>query len=263
MTAKTELLLYRMLWLTSKAIRPTYRNIEESFEGWAYASGLLAQIQRLESKGYLESLLDTRTGKRLHRLTEAGRKAAAGPRDPESAWAARWDGKWRIIVFDIPETHRSERRKLTRALAGAGCGCIQGSTWISASTPPEINKIAQSDDPECSRLMMLLAESKGARMDQNMVKAAWDFEAINQLYHDHLDHLASFRNLKKSTTREDLDDWTARENAAWRKAIAADPLLPDKLLPSGYLGKKSLHHRRETLPMVAELVGRIWPRSTG
>ncbi|MFN7341937.1 MAG: hypothetical protein ACK5TA_01230, partial [bacterium] len=82
------------------------------------------------------SLNDPASGKRLHRLTEAGRNAANGGRDPEVAWATPWDGKWRLFLFDIPEAENTKRRQLTRALAKAGCGCLQGSVWISPSTPP-------------------------------------------------------------------------------------------------------------------------------
>src|SRR5207247_1644410 len=55
MQAKTEELLYFLLWTCEKAFRPTWRNLEESFEGWAYGRGLLRQLQRLDKlRRYLE-----------------------------------------------------------------------------------------------------------------------------------------------------------------------------------------------------------------
>jgi phenylacetic acid degradation operon negative regulatory protein len=259
MTAKTELLLYRMEWLVSKAMRPTYRSLHESFEGWAYANGFLAQIHRLEAQGYLESMTDARSGKRLHRLTEAGRKAAAGPRDPEAAWATAWDGKWRLFLFDIPEREKSKRRQLTRALAAAGCGCIQGSTWIAPGMPPAIEKLMAGADPQCSHMMMLLAESKGRDMDLQMVETAWNFEVINQNYEDYLALLTGLKKLAKSATREEFADWGVKEMAAWRRALAGDPLLPEELLPKGYLGKKALFERQKSQPMAGDVLAKIWP----
>ena len=259
MTAKTELLLYRMQWLASKAMTPTYRNLEHSFESWAYANGFLAQIHRLEAQGFLESMTDPSSGKRVHRLTEAGMKAAAGPRDPEAAWATPWDGKWRMFLFDIPEREKSKRRQLTRALAAAGCGCVLGSTWIAPSMPPAIEKLMEDGDPCCSHMMMLHAESKGRNMDHQMVEAAWNFETINRGYEEYLALIADLKRLSKSATREEFADWGEREIAAWRRALAADPLLPEELLPKGYLGKKAFEERRKSQPKAAEVLQQIWP----
>ena len=89
MKAKTELLLFRLLWLAEKPMRPTFCNLEQSFEGWTYREGLLKQVARLEVRGLLESRVDPATGQRLHRLTTAGRLAASGGRDPEAAWSRK------------------------------------------------------------------------------------------------------------------------------------------------------------------------------
>lgn len=163
MKAKTELLLYRLSWLAEKPLDRSYRHIGQSFEGWAYRNGLLSQIHQLEARGWLESQQDPASGKRLHRLTEAGRAVTLNGRDPEKSWSRPWDRKWRLFLFDIPESKSSERRQLNRALAKAGCGCLQGSVWIAPSTPPEIENLVSADDADCTHLLMLLADSKGPK----------------------------------------------------------------------------------------------------
>jgi len=52
--AKTEELLYLLLWTAETISRPTWRNLTESFEGWAYRNGLLRQLQRLEKRRWLD-----------------------------------------------------------------------------------------------------------------------------------------------------------------------------------------------------------------
>jgi phenylacetic acid degradation operon negative regulatory protein len=247
MKAKTELLLYRLLWLAEKPLRPTYSNLEQSFEGWAYRSGLLGQIHRLEAQGFLESRQDPESGKRLHRLTEAGRSVAFGGRDPEAAWAASWDRQWRIFLFDIPERESSKRRQLTRALASAGCGCLQGSVWISPSTPRLIEKLMAESDPDCSHLLLLRADSKGPKVDGRMVAGAWNFEAIHDHYHDLESVLDRFPSVVKENSPDALAQWTAEENAASRSALQFDPLLPSELLPKHYLGRKVWKKRKQVL----------------
>lgn len=45
--------------------------------------------------------------------------------------APRWDGKWRIVIYDIPEAHASARQALTICLRAYGCFQLQKSTWIT------------------------------------------------------------------------------------------------------------------------------------
>lgn len=125
--------------------------------------------------------------------------------------------------------------------------------------PPGLEPIFGEDDRECSRLLLLLAESKGRRVDQIMVNAAWNFENIDRNYRDHLGLLARFRELGKRASPAELADWTARESRSWRRALAADPLLPDELLPSGYLGKTAFLKRQETFDDAAPILAEIRP----
>ncbi len=257
MKAKTELLLYRMLWMAEKPLRPTYYNLEQSFEGWAYRNGLLKQIHELEAKGFLEATQDPASGKRLHRLTEAGRAAVSDGSDPQKAWTQPWDHKWRLFLFDIPEHEKSKRRQLTRALAKAGCGCLQGSVWISPATPPVIESLVTGDDPDCTHLLLLLADSKGQKADAKMVEGAWDFEAINATYLQLQSILDRFPQVARRNTRESLADWTTSENAASRACLRMDPLLPAQLLPKYYVGRKIWSHRHKILAEAASLAASL------
>lgn len=251
MKAKTELFLYRLFWLAEKPLRSTYFHIEQSFEGWAYRNGLLNQIHQLEAQGFLEATRDPASGKRLHRLTDAARAIMLGGRDTEKAWAAPWDHKWPLFLFDIPEREKSQRRQLTRALSRAGCGCLQGSVWISPATPPEIEKLVASDDPDCTNLLVLLADSKGKKVDAKMVEGAWDFDAINAAYQKLQEILDDFPQILRKNTRDALADWTASENSASRAALRMDPLLPTELQPKHYVGRKIWKNRAKILAQAA------------
>ena len=253
MNAKTKLLLYRLLWLAEKPLFPNYLNVTQSFEGWAYCNGLLGQIHRLEAQGFLERLQDPASNRRLHRLTKAGCALTLNGGNPETEWAREWDQKWRLILFDIPSRENMKRRQLTRALAGARCGCLQGSVWIAPMTSPKIEKLVKQDDRDCTHLLLLLADSKGPKVDARMVAGAWDFNAINAAYRKLQLTLDRFSEAANHNTRDALAKWTAEEYRATHEALRIDPLLPSDLLPKSYLGKKVWKNRCKVLAMAARL----------
>jgi DNA-binding transcriptional regulator PaaX len=115
MKSKTEELLYFLLWSAEMLVRPTFRNVSEGYEAWAYRKGLLRQAQTLERRNLIERHPQDRS-QRLYRLTEAGRLQALGGRDPETQWSRSWDGRWRLVVFDIPIKQNGRRDKLRRYL---------------------------------------------------------------------------------------------------------------------------------------------------
>lgn len=43
----------------------------------------------------------------------------------------KWDGKWRGVIFDIPETNRRDRRFLRNELKLMGFKEVQKSVWVS------------------------------------------------------------------------------------------------------------------------------------
>lgn len=48
-----------------------------------------------------------------------------------------WDGKWRVLIFDINERRRRVRDQLRRLLQGAGFVRIQDSVWVYPYTCDE------------------------------------------------------------------------------------------------------------------------------
>ena len=90
MKAKTELLLYQLLWMGSQLAHPTFRNLGNSFEAWTYNKSLRQTINRLEHQEILET--NGKSLERVVRLTEKGKNLLTGIRDFESERARTWDG---------------------------------------------------------------------------------------------------------------------------------------------------------------------------
>ena len=68
MQPKTEEFLNLLLWSADLLARPTFRNLTDSYEGWAYRNGLMRQVAILEKQRLLER--DTSSpDDRLYRLS--------------------------------------------------------------------------------------------------------------------------------------------------------------------------------------------------
>ena len=62
----------------------------------------------------------------------------------------KWDGKWRIITFDIPERLRRVRNQIRDILKRAGFVRLQNSTWIFPHDCEELSQLIKGD-PRLSR----------------------------------------------------------------------------------------------------------------
>jgi phenylacetic acid degradation operon negative regulatory protein len=247
MHPKTEELLYLMLWGAETLTRPTFRNLTDSYEQWAYRRGFLYQLQRLEQRKFLEKKHGT--VERIYRLTEAGRITALGGLDPEARWHRPWDGKWRMVVYDLPEPHNSSRVRLRRFLKESKFGYLQKSLWITPDPlQVELKKLsANGENVEC--LLTLDASPCSGEADESIVTGGWDFARINRLYQECIGILKAALKRKDGETMEKskLQHWARQERAAWQAALSADPLLPERLLPSNYLGLEAWKLRNAVL----------------
>jgi phenylacetic acid degradation operon negative regulatory protein len=244
---KTEELLYLLLWSCDQMFNPTFRNLTDSFEAWAYRNGLLRQLHALEQQRFLERSV-SRPDPRLLRLTEKGRLHALGGRDPEAEWARPWDGQWRLVVYDVPVQQNSRRWKLSRYLRSQHFGCLQNSVWVSPDPLTEQRKILAGAVADVESLILLEARPSAGESDEEIVLGAWDFDAINRCYLAHMSILDSRPSgaLRGKNSRA-FHRWASDEREAWQSAVTVDPLLPRPLLPKGYAGRKAWKQRIATL----------------
>jgi DNA-binding transcriptional regulator PaaX len=98
-------------------------------------------------------------------------------------------------------------------------------------------------------LILLEARPCAGESDAEIVAGAWDFERINRRYARHLTVLEERPDaaLRNDAAPKALLRWAAVERQAWLAAVTNDPLLPSRILPSGYLGQQAWRRRVEVL----------------
>lgn len=99
--------------------------------GWDYPlkkSALAQALKRLREKGLVEKVDNRDVGKIIYKLTEVGKEYILLSQNEDQI---EWDGKWRIVVFDIPESKRVVRDILRNRLKLWGFTLWQKSVWAS------------------------------------------------------------------------------------------------------------------------------------
>ncbi|OGE65094.1 hypothetical protein A3I48_02435 [Candidatus Daviesbacteria bacterium RIFCSPLOWO2_02_FULL_36_7] len=98
-------------------------------DGWNYPikkSGLARTLKRLRENGLVELLDDQEL---ILRLTDQGKEKAVLAK--LLLKEDKWDGKYRIVIFDIPEKRRVTRDLLRSKLKSWGFVLWQKSVWVT------------------------------------------------------------------------------------------------------------------------------------
>lgn len=108
-------------------------------------------LANLRRRGYIK-FVQGPTGWRIE-LTDGGRNELSAYEFKEKLikQPAKWDNKWRMLIFDVAEKRRSIRDKIRRALVSFGFYRLQDSVWVYPH--------------ECEEILELLRTKYGVRYE--------------------------------------------------------------------------------------------------
>ncbi len=127
-----------------------------------------------------------------------------------------WDGKWRVVMYDLPEKIRRKRNNLRRWLKRLGFGQWQLSVWVSPH--PVVDRLAH--ELEKVGLLEYCSIHESRRMvgvdDREFADRIWGITALNKKYEE----------MEKQAGRGNLEKMI--------EVLMVDPLLPKELLPDNW-----------------------------
>ncbi len=71
----------------------------------------------------------------------------------------KWDGRWRVLIFDIPETRRPLRDKVRRTLSSIGFLRLQDSVWVYPHACEDLVNLLKADFKVGKDLLYLIVDS--------------------------------------------------------------------------------------------------------
>ena len=136
------------------------------------ARGALAKLKTL---GWAEKY--EKDNEIFYRITEKGEEAIDSILNALKP-NKNWDKKWRLVMFEVPETDRSLRDKLRRSLAALGMGLLQASVWVTMDNiKDKIDDIAKSLNLE--NKIRHFEVSTNPALDRQITQKAWSNEETN------------------------------------------------------------------------------------
>ena len=109
------------------------------------------------------------------RLTKDGRKKAHSLKleAGNSLLNPTWDGKWRIILLDLPESRKAERESLRYLLKKAGFVCLKNSAWVSPYPFEYMFMNIKKDLGLTTEIMILVTETLDEETKQFLFETFW------------------------------------------------------------------------------------------
>ncbi len=203
---------------------------------------LYKAAERLRKKGLVAK--QRKETKIFLRLTDKGKKLLQQHRSTSLRSPRRWDGKWRLVFFDVPEKRGDARRYLRDYLKNLGFGKIQRSVWLSPyQFSKHIDHFARKLGlTDC---LIQVTVDKFRNLDNDtLVKLCWDIEETHfkylQLLKKYSEKLEQTQGVVKQSPDKKIIAWkTFIQSLLWdyQAILAEDPQLPPELLPADWGGK--------------------------
>lgn len=200
-----------------------------------------AAISRMNKQGWVQA--EKKGNKSYYFLTDRGIK-----RIDEAAQRIfklkndSWDGKWRMLMYNIPEEIRSVRDELRKELIWSGFGTLSNSCWIS---PNSLEKQVQDLIVKYGikdYVDFFISEYHGPFANERLVMKSWDLEEINDKYQHFIQEysqkyiIAKNKIAKGQMTEAECFVERTKLVHEYRKFLFVDPGLPEELLPDMWLG---------------------------
>ncbi len=124
------------------------------------------KAQKLIKDGFLK--IEVENGKQFVSLTEKGERRLLYYKITEKRKNNKWDGKWRVVIFDVWENTRSKRDLLRMEIKDFGFIQLQRSVWIYPYECSEFIELLKTDLSFGKNIRYMVVEKLD--YDENLIK---------------------------------------------------------------------------------------------
>ncbi|MEY8753715.1 phenylacetic acid degradation operon negative regulatory protein PaaX [Peribacillus frigoritolerans] len=225
--------------------------------------GVRVAVSRMVKQGWIQS--EKQGNKSYYFLTDRGvqRMDEAANRIYKMK-PNEWDGKWRILMYTIPEDKRQLRDDLRKELLWSGFGSFSSGCWISPNDlEKQINRLIEKYDID-EYVDFFISQYKGPKENQSLVEKSWQLEEIENKYEEFIEKYSKqfivHQSIISRGEMSDADCFVERTNLVheYRKFLFIDPGLPKELLPSKWNGNHAALLFSQYYQVLAEPASRFF-----
>jgi phenylacetic acid degradation operon negative regulatory protein len=197
-----------------------------------------ATVNRMLRTEEIEKII--KGGEPYLRLTGRGRRALTRDFPLLKLRAEKWDGKWRMVFYDISEKRKTLRRTLHYKLKSLGFGQLQESVYISPlGISSDMREFIESQGL-ADRVFVGICKRLLAGDDKQLAANVWRLDKLNERYQEVLDEMDDFSAGRGELSLEQLYH-------KFEQILLDDPFLPWELLPDWWRGDEVIRRMKELL----------------
>ncbi len=215
------------------------------------ATGYRSALYRLHKAGLI-ARRPRDGGAPVLQITPRGAERRDACLRPTRYWNRKWDGRWYVLMYDVPEKQRPYRDSLRAFLERLRLGCLQNSVWITPwDIRPEFADLSSAAAVH-NYAYLFVMETVLGRDPVELAQSAWPFYELHEKQQWYLTvYTENLAKLKEGgATSSELLDLARSETNAYSISMQDDPLLPRILWPSDYLGEQVFVLHRQLIQEV-------------
>jgi phenylacetic acid degradation operon negative regulatory protein len=204
------------------------------FDSFGNRRQTLGALGRLEGLQYIKR--QKKSDDDLFALTEKGDMVLSDILHHLPSENITWDGRWRIILFDVPETQRTLRQMLRLKLIDWGARMLQSSVWISPY-PTAFERFQNLESAYNFTNSVHFFEAKHYGNNPIDISALWELPKLERKYRSLFDSFE--RHLRQIDKTEDPSYQAKCLIVQLALVTKQDPRLPEHIMPHNWIGYRS------------------------
>ncbi|RDI95932.1 PaaX family transcriptional regulator [Meiothermus sp. QL-1] len=191
-----------------------------------------AAVSRSVKRGWI---IPEKVGRRAYyRLSPRVAWQVERVRERLYGYGAPWDGRWRVLVYAVPEAKRTVRDRFRNELILLGFGTPAPGVWISPTASLEAARDLVGFYGLQSYVELFEAERFSSTSSAELIDKAFNLKEAQARYRTFLGQA-----FKQPRSPEEAFAWLTHLIHQARKNLFLDPGLPPELTPAGFLGQEA------------------------
>ncbi|WP_307344872.1 PaaX family transcriptional regulator C-terminal domain-containing protein [Metabacillus malikii] len=246
----------QLLFLLSKVEEIDSNKLIKIFERMGNTPQIVRNgLSKLKKQNYIISI-----NRSVYRITPLGEEVLASYNVRRDFYSKHWNGKWYIVLMEIPETLRKKRDIFRRKLIQLGFGQLNKGVYIYPwDVTSEVMNVIDTLEIEdfvtilTSQEFLLNNISTDGEKGANKASEIWKIEEINTKYQQRFEQFKTELKpvVDKLIQTEAPDELTITAyyleiEKMINELLDIDPMLPPEFLPGSWTGTKILSELTRT-----------------